>query len=54
MQEFLDNLDVNNLDQHCIMSDLEDEEVSPKAISEVQNNKNIGNYRWLSLQKDNQ
>lgn len=53
MQEFLDNLDVNNLDKHCIMSDLEDEEVTPETIVEVQNNKNTGNYRWLSLQKEN-
>jgi hypothetical protein len=28
LQDFLDNLDVNNLDKHCIMSDLEDEEPS--------------------------
>ena len=31
------------------MSDLEDEEVIPEAIVEVKNNKNTGNYRWLSL-----
>jgi SHAQKYF class myb-like DNA-binding protein len=28
LQDFLENLDVNNLDKHCIMSDLEDEEPS--------------------------
>ena len=27
-----ENLDVNNLDKHCIMSDLEDEEVAPQTF----------------------